>query len=132
MTRLDPMSEFRSAWLPNVSSAGLSRLIDLLQSGSPLLIRGAFTRAIPMGCLASHIAWNHPATQHLDIEAGAYWLTRIAGLNPATSAVVLAWDRDGIHDRELCYQLLTACREELESRQHSTDWAEHDLCHAAV
>jgi hypothetical protein len=107
-----PLAEFRVHWLPNVTDAGLARLIDLLATASPMLIHGAFTRAIPMGCLASHIAWNHPATAGLNEEAGVCWLSRVAGLNPATSDVILSWDRDGIHDRELRAELLEACREE--------------------
>jgi hypothetical protein len=117
MPATDPLTEFRTAWLPNVSDGGLSRVIELLDSGSPLLIRGAFSRAIPMGCLASHIAWNHPATQSLDdAEAGVCWLTRVACLNPATSAVILAWDCVDTPDRELIAGLLAACREEQDRR----------------
>jgi hypothetical protein len=106
------LAEFRTAWLPNVTDAGLVRVIELLEKASPLLIHGAFTRAIPMGCLASHIAWQHPATAHLQIEAGVEWLTRVARLNPATSGVILEWDRLGVHDWELRDALLAACREE--------------------
>ena len=40
------------------------------------------------------------------------WLSRVAKLNPATSAVVLAWDRAGVGDYELRQSLLTACLEE--------------------
>ena len=113
MPATDPLTEFRTAWLPNVSDSGLSRLVGLLESGSPMLIRGAFTRAVPMGCLASHIGWNHPGTRHVaDEEAGILWLTRVARLNPATSAVVLAWDREGPLDRDLLAGLLSACRDE--------------------
>jgi hypothetical protein len=113
----DPINEFRTVWLPNVTDTGLSRLVELLDSASPLLIRGAFTKAVPMGCLASHIAWNHPATRHLpDEEAGICWLTRIAGLNPATSSVILAWDGEGSSDHDLIAELLIACREELARR----------------
>ena len=71
----DPVAEFRAAWLPHVTDAGLDRLVELLEKASPLLIHGAFTRAVPMGCLASHIAWNHPETGHLQHEAGVMWLT---------------------------------------------------------
>lgn len=117
MPATDPLTEFRTAWLPNVSDSGLSRLVGLLETGSPMLIRGAFTRAVPMGCLASHIAWNHPETRDLgDAEAGVMWLTRVARLNPATSAVILAWDREGPLDRDLLAGLLTACRDEQDRR----------------
>jgi hypothetical protein len=113
MFPIDALTEFRTRWLPHVSNAGLARVVQLLESGSPFLIHGAFTKAVPMGCLASHIAWNHPATCALtDEEAGVRWLTRVAGLNPATSAVILAWDRSGLHDVDLRYQFLTACRDE--------------------
>jgi hypothetical protein len=113
MPAIDPLLEFRTQWLPNATDAGLTRLVELLESRSPLLIRGAFVGAVPMGCLASHIAWNHPLTRYLDdAEAGVCWLTRVAGLNPATSAVILAWDRDGFRDRDLVAGLLAACREE--------------------
>ena len=81
----DCLDELRSAWLPNITDAGLERLLDLLEKGSPLLISGCFTRAIPMGCLASQVAWNHPDTDHLNVDAGITWLHQVAGLNPATS-----------------------------------------------
>ncbi len=109
MASLNAVTEFRAAWLPHVTDDGLRRLIDLLGKGSPLLIHGAFTRAVPMGCLASHIAWNHPRTQQLQDEAGIVWLTHVARLNPATSSVVLAWDRAGNIDLELRAELFEAC-----------------------
>jgi hypothetical protein len=112
----DPVAEFRAVWLPHVTDAGLGRLIDLLEKSSPLLIHGAFTRAVPMGCLASHIGWNHPATCQLQHEAGVMWLSRVAGLNPATSSVLLAWDRHGAADFTLRTELLDACREEWDRR----------------
>jgi hypothetical protein len=106
------LAEFRTAWLPHATAAGLDRLIELLEKGSPLLIHGSFARAVPMGCLASHLGWHHPATRHLQAEAGVSWLTRVARLNPATSSVVLAWDRSGVSDWELRADLLAACRDE--------------------
>lgn len=112
MPESDPITEFKAAWLPHISDDGLDRLIDLLSKASPLLIHGAFTRAMPMGCLASHIGWNHEQTCRLQHEAGVMWLSRVAGLNPATSAVILAWDRRGIGDFELRTGLLAACAEE--------------------
>ena len=45
----DPVAEFRDTWLPNVSDRGLARLVELLGKASPLLIHGAFTRAVPQG-----------------------------------------------------------------------------------
>ena len=103
--------EFESAWLPNVTDAGLARLVELLATNSPLLIRGSFTRACAMGCLATHIAWHHPRTEHLNDDAGIQWLTRVARLNPATSGVILAWDRSG-GEWAVRADLLDACRRE--------------------
>jgi hypothetical protein len=111
------LGELRSAWLPHITDAGLDRLIDLLKKGSPLLIHGCFTRAVPMGCLATHIAWNHPQTAHLTLEAGITWLHRIAGLNPATSIVLREWDRRGVRDLELCGELLAIFRKERATRR---------------
>lgn len=111
------LNEFRAAWLPHVTDAGLGRLVELLERGSPLLIHGAFSKACAMGCLATHIAWHHPATHTLNEEAGVSWLTRVAKLNPATSHVILSWDRAGSADWELRAELLRACREELAARE---------------
>ncbi len=113
------MTEFRTAWLPHATTTGLSRLADLLEQASPMLIHGAFSRAMPQGCLATHIAWNHPTTSSLQDEAGVIWLTRVAKLNPATSKLVEEWDRNGIHDWELRSDLLVACRQELDRREHT-------------
>ena len=55
--------ELQSRWFPNLTDAGLDRLIRLLDTDSPLLIHGCFTRATPMGCLATHAAWHHPRTE---------------------------------------------------------------------
>lgn len=106
------VAEFKAAWLPHVTDDGLGRITELLEKASPLLIHGAFSKAVPLGCLASHIAWNHPETAHLQYEAGVCWLSRVAGLNPATSRVVLAWDQGGVGDFELRTALLGACRAE--------------------
>jgi hypothetical protein len=116
MSTAEPVAEFRAAWLPHVTDDGLSRLIELLEKSSPLLVHGAFTRALPMGCLASHIAWNHPRTARFDHEAGVMWLARVAGLNPATSSVILAWDRHGAGDFTLRTTFLEACRDEAAAR----------------
>src|SRR5712692_11560727 len=83
MLSKESLHEFRSAWLPNITDEGLQHLADLLGKASPLLIHGSFTRAVPQGCLATHIAWNHPRTTHLTQEAGISWLHHVAGLNPA-------------------------------------------------
>lgn len=112
----ESLSELRTAWLPNISDDGLRRLVDLLDKGSPLLISGCFTRAIPMGCLASHIAWNHPDTEHLCIDAGISWLHRVARLNPATSLVLREWDLRGKEDLALRNHLVAELRSELQAR----------------
>ena len=111
------LKELRDGWFPHTTDAGLDRLINLLESGSPLLIHGAFTRAMPMGCLATHIAWHHPETAEYSLDAGIAWLTRVAGLNPATSQVIRAWDCGGQNDWELRQGLLAACKEERARRQ---------------
>ena len=111
------LNELRDAWFPHTTDSGLDRLIHLLESGSPLLIHGAFTRALPMGCLATHIAWHHPLTSDLSIDAGIAWLSRVAGLNPATSHVIRAWDCGGHYDWELRSALLVACKEERDHRR---------------
>ena len=98
MTMNPCIEELRTAWLPHITDAGLERVINLLEKGSPLLIHGAFTRAVPMGCLATHIAWNHPLTCSQTLDAGVLWLCRVARLNPATSKVIRAWDDSGPHD----------------------------------
>ncbi len=121
MMSVKSRSEFESQWLPHVSERGLNRLVELLESGSPLLIHGAFTKACAMGCLATHIGWHHPATRSYSDDAGVLWLTRIAGLNPATSAVVLEWDRAGAGDWHLRSGLSTACRRELAARHEGSD-----------
>lgn len=113
------LHELRSSWLPNISDNGLDRLIDLLEKGSPLLIHGSFTRAVPMGCLATHIAWNHPATGHLTLDAGICWLHNIAGLNPATSHVIREWDKCGVVDYEVREALLVELKNHRLARQSS-------------
>jgi hypothetical protein len=117
MLSAECLGELRSAWLPNVTDAGLTRLIDLLETGSPLLVHGCFTRAVPMGCLATHAAWHHPQTRHLTLDAGITWLHRVAGLNPATSHVLREWDRRGANDLVLRADLLSALKAEAEARR---------------
>src|SRR5438270_13995694 len=117
MLSLQCLEEQRSAWLPNLTDPGLDRLIELLQTGSPLLGRGCFTRAVPMGCLATHAAWHHPRTAHLTQDAGISWLCRVAGLNPATSHVVREWDMAGPYSLALREELLRQFREERERRR---------------
>lgn len=114
------LNELHSSWLPNITDAGLDRLIDLLDTGSPLLIHGSFTRAVPMGCLATQIAWNHPKTQRMTLDAGVCWLNHVAGLNPATSHVIREWDRCAECDFDNRRELLAVFRNEREARQLRT------------
>jgi hypothetical protein len=117
MLSQESIREFRSSWLPNVTDVGLDRLIDLLEKNSPLLIHGCFTRAVPMGCLATHIAWNHPHTEHLTVDAGITWMNQIAGLNPATSHVIREWDCCCAQNWEIRSELLALLKEERQSRR---------------
>ena len=113
------VQELETCWLPNVSDDGLDRLIDLLEKGSPLLVHGRFTGAVPMGCLASHIGWHHPKVCHRTSDAGILWLTRIAGLNPATSHVIRLWDTTGPKSWPLRDELVGIFRAERCARQTS-------------
>lgn len=117
MLSQDCVRELQSKWLPNITDQGLSRLIELLEKNSPLLIHGCFTRAVPMGCLATHAAWNHPQTEHLTLDAGISWLHRVAGLNPATSHVIREWDSRDPHDWSVRGELLAYLKEEQARRQ---------------
>jgi hypothetical protein len=109
--------ELRTAWLPNITDQGLDRIIELLEKDSPLLIHGSFTRAVPQGCLATHVAWNHPRTAHLTLEAGITWLHRVAGLNPATSLVIREWDGSRHFNYEVRRALLALFTEERAARR---------------
>ncbi|MFN4257941.1 MAG: hypothetical protein ACK4RK_01485 [Gemmataceae bacterium] len=117
MLSAESLHELKTYWLPNVSDAGLERLIDLLEKGSPLLIHGSFTKTVPMGCLATQIGWNHPRTCHLTYDAGITWLHRVAGLNPAASHVIREWDMWGAHRWEIRAELLALFQEERQARQ---------------
>lgn len=116
MLSSESMRELQTAWFPNVTDHGLERIIELLEKGSPLLIHGSFTRAIPMGCLATHIGWNHPETDHLTMDAGICWLNHVAGLNPATSHVIREWDRACTTPYETRAEILRLFKEEREGR----------------
>jgi hypothetical protein len=132
MLSADCVRELRSAWLPNLTDAGLDRLIELLEKGSPLLIHGCFTKATPMGCLATHAAWHHPKTAHLTQDAGINWLHRVAGLNPATSQVIREWDRRGANDLTLRAELLAVFREESVARRGRRPEVARALAEAGV
>jgi hypothetical protein len=108
--------ELRTSWLPNLTDTALDRLIDLLEKDSPLLVHGCFTRVVPMGCLATHAAWHHPNTAHLNADAGITWLHAVAGLNPATSAVIREWDACGARPWVTRRAVLEVLREEQRAR----------------
>lgn len=120
MLSQDCLHELKTSWLPHITTGGLDRLIDLLEKDSPLLIHGSFTRAVPMGCLATQIAWNHPRTARMTLDAGICWLNNIAGLNPATSLVIREWDRCADYDYEIRSELLAIFRQERADRQKET------------
>ena len=120
MLPLECMRELRASWLPNITDAGLRRLIELLEKSSPLLIHGSFSRAVPMGCLATHVAWNHPRTAHQTVDAGIGWLHHVAGLNPATSHVIREWDRRGAQDWDMRADLIAVFQEESQARQSTS------------
>lgn len=122
------VKELREGWFPHTTDSGLKRLISLLESGSPLLVHGAFTKCLPMGCLATHIAWHHPVTQKMTHDAGVIWLSHIAGLNPATSRVIRAWDEGGVSNWDLRNAILGECRSEMQNRSHRD--AEFDIEYA--
>ena len=128
MLSQDCLRELRTTWLPHITDTGLDRVIDLLEKGSPLLIHGSFTRALPMGCLATHVAWNHPQTAHLNLDAGICWLNRVAGLNPATSHVIREWDRLGAGNFTLRCDLLELFKDHREERRQKPA-APRPTCH---
>jgi hypothetical protein len=111
------LEELHSTWLPNLTDAALNRLIELLQKGSPLLVHGSFSRALPTGCLATHAAWHHPRTAHLAQDAGITWLCQVAGLNPAASVVIKEWDLSGSCSVEMRADLFRVFAEERDRRQ---------------
>jgi hypothetical protein len=116
MLSQESLHELRTSWLPNLTDPALARLVDLLEKESPLLVHGCFTRVVPMGCLATHAAWHHPETAHLNAEAGITWLHVVAGLNPATSHVIREWDSKGCRNWSLRQELLHIFRQEQQDR----------------
>jgi hypothetical protein len=110
------MWELKTSWLPNLTDTALERLIEMLEKNSPLLVHGCFTRVMPMGCLATHAAWLHPETAHLNADAGITWLHAVAGLNPATSHVIREWDARGGYTWSLRADLLDVFRTERQAR----------------
>jgi hypothetical protein len=131
MLTAECLGELRNAWLPNMTDAGLERLVSLLETGSPFLIHGCFTKAVPMGCLATHLAWHHPRTAHLTLDAGITWLHHIAHLNPATSLVLREWDCRGANDLGLRMDLLAELRQE-QNQRSAIDVGRRTACPVAV
>jgi hypothetical protein len=111
--------ELEQSWLPNITDSGLERIIDLLRKDSPMLIHGCFAKAVPMGCLATHIAWHHPVTEQSTTDAGIYWLYHVAKLNPATSLIIREWDTRGRNNWDLRMDLLAAFDLELTRRRQN-------------
>lgn len=124
--------EMRESWLPNINDAGLNRVIELLEKGSPLLLSGRFTSALPTGCLATHIGWHHPSVSHRTEDAGILWLSRIAGLNPATSHVIREWDRHDPREWSFRQELLALLYAERTQREHQPELAVDQAELAAV
>jgi hypothetical protein len=119
------LQEVRTAWLPHMTDAALDRLIELLEKASPLLVHGCFGRSVPMGCLATQIAWHHPVTEHLNMEAGISWLHHVAGLNPATSHLLKAWDfGGGVRNWDVRNDLLELFCQERQRRASAPEPAE--------
>lgn len=119
MLSADCLHELRSSWLPNITDPALDRIIELLEKGSPYLIYGSFTRVPPMGCLATQVAWHHPETSHLTLDAGICWLHRVAGLNPATSIVLREWDNCRHANIEYRMDLLSEFKAEQSQRRRN-------------
>ncbi len=123
MVSTNYVEEFEQCWLPQITNAGLNRLIELLEKGSPFLTHGSFHSGPLRGCLATHIAWNHPQTCYLDEDAGVFWLTKIAHLNPATSKVILSWDELGQANWYMRMELVRLLRMEKEHRENFKETA---------
>lgn len=106
------VQELQTQWFPHMTDSGLDRIIELLEQASPLMLQGAFSRAVPMGCLATQAGWHHPRTTHLTSSAGITWLHAVVGLNPGLSAVIREWDAGGLQNLELRSEFLKLFREE--------------------
>jgi len=111
------IEELRRSWLPNMTDGGLTRVIELLEKGSPILIQGDWCHGPVMGCLASHAAWHHPMTMRLGADAGGVWLAFIVGIDPRESQVLQSWDCSAPHDWQTRAELCAIFRDELVGRQ---------------
>ena len=73
-----------------------------------------------MGCLATHIAWHHPEHLQFPLDAGVYWLSQVAGLNPVSSHVIREWDQACEFDWLIRADLLEELKEHRKTRQEQT------------
>ena len=114
------IQEFRDRWLPNATDEGLNELLELLDNESPMLMRRHWTTKtndvsdFAIGCLATHVAWHHPKTEHLHAAAGFEWLRQVVGLDTRAepSYVINAWDRG----EPMAPVLVELIKEELQRR----------------
>ena len=121
MLILDPpqsvLDELHQRWFPGSTDGAVAHLVHLLESASPLLVSGYFSKMPPQGCLATQIAWHHPNTAHLAQDSGIVWLDRVANLSPVTSTVLTFWDARGANDLAYRHFLLDEFRAERHRRQ---------------
>jgi hypothetical protein len=108
--------ELQQNWFPGTSNPALDHLLKLLETASPLLVHGCFTKFPPQGCLATQIAWHHDKTSHLGQDAGIIWLDQVAKLNPISSIVLSTWDMLGSRDVGLRHALIDQFRSERRRR----------------
>lgn len=123
--------ELHENWFPNLTDSGLERLIELLRTDSPYLLRGDWTSHLVVGCLATHVGWHHPVTTRFGIEAGGIWLSQVAGVDPAHSHVLREWDHyvGTANDRSLKSDFLAEFREEKRRRLGGDAECEVNLAH---
>lgn len=108
--------ELEHHWFPGTPNSALDHLLRLLETASPLLVHGCFTRVPPQGCIATQIAWHHEKTARLGQDAGIIWLDQIAKLNPISSVVLSTWDMLGSQDVGLRHALMEQFRTERRRR----------------
>ena len=93
------VTEFRAAWLPHVTDDRPAPPRRSARQGQPAFdprrVHSAHADGLPR--LAHRL--ESPARRAISTTRPAsMWLSKVAGLNPATSAVILAWDRAGNAD----------------------------------
>lgn len=125
--------ELEQHWLPNLTDRALSRLVELLDRGDPMLIRQHWAAAGAMGCLATHAGWNHEQTEHLGDSAGPIWLSQVAGVPLCRSHLVREWDFAGYDPYrlwELRSELVGVFRDEQRARRERSRSVEASECSA--